>query len=314
MNPSTHILAAEVSLPEWLSTVSTGLANGALYALLAVALVTVYRTTGHLNFAQGEFAMISAFLVFTFVGMGMPIWVAILVTMVVTAAASAALQFGVMRPLESRGHSASLIAVLGMFLFANSFAGVVWGVDNKTPLAPFPDGTEDRLTIIGGDRPFTLSFVTLGVWGALIALLIVLWILLSKTKLGVAYRAVISNRSSAALVGIPVAGVFAFGWALAAVPGTLAGALTSQATSTLNFSMMINVLIFAFTAACVGGFDSLVGAVVGGLLVGVVESVVPRLFPAIGTGSGLMIALVLLLVVLVIRPQGMFGQKEVTRV
>ena len=257
MNHLTTTLASGFEPTTALNTVSNGLANGALYALLAIALVTVFRTTGHLNFAQGEFAMLSAFLVFTGIGIGIPIWIAILGSLVISAVGSAIIQFCIMRPLERRGHAAALIAVLGMFLFANALGGAVWGVDNKTPLAPFPNGSGDRIGIIGGSPGFTLSYVTLGVWGTLVALLVLLWLLLTKTKLGLAYRAVISNRSSAALVGIPVAATFALGWALAAVPGTLSGVLTSQATSSLNFAMMINVLIYAFTAACVGGFDSL---------------------------------------------------------
>lgn len=314
MDTSTQLLAISSEPAAWLTTVSTGLANGALYALLAIALVTVYRTTGHLNFAQGEFAMLSAFLVFTGIGWGIPIWAAIVITVIVTGIGAALLQFGVMRPLERRGHSASLIAVLGMFLFVNAFDGVVWGVGNMKPLEPFPQGADDKWTLIGGEHSFSLSYVTLGVWGTLAALVAALWLLMNKTRLGTAYRAVISNRSSAALVGIPVAAVFAFGWALAAVPGTLAGVLTSQATSNMNYSMMINVLIFAFAAACIGGFDSIGGAVVGGLLVGLVESVIPAAFPVVGSDSGLLIALILLLIVLIVRPQGLFGKKEVARV
>lgn len=314
MTTSTSILAAGSDPASILTTVSTGLSNGALYALLAIALVTVFRTTGHLNFAQGEFAMLSALLSFSLIAAGLPIWVAIIASMVISAVASAAIQYFIMRPLEKRGHAAALIAVLGLFLFANAFGGVVWGVDNKTPLAPFPDGVDDRITVLDGTPPFTLSYITIGIWLTLAALLVFLWLLLSKTKLGLAYRAVISNRSSAALVGIPVAATFALGWALAAVPGTLAGVMTSQAASALSFTMMANVLIYGFTAACVGGFDSFGGAVIGGLLVGLVESVVPSIFPAIGAQSGLALALVMLLVVLTVRPQGLFGRKEVARV
>lgn len=309
-----HAAAFAMDGPAALNTLIDGLSNGTLYALLAVALVTVFRTTGHLNFAQGELAMISAFLVFTGVGYGMPIWAAIVVSIVISAAVSAAIQFGIIGPLERKGHSAALIAVLGLFLFANAFGGAVWGVNNKVPLAPFPGQVNARIQLVGGREPVYLSYVTIGTWVTLAVLLLALWFLLTRTKLGLAYRAVVSNRASAALVGIPVSMMFALGWALAAVPGTLSGVLTSQVTSTLNFSMMTNILIYAFTAACLGGFDSLGGAVAGGLLVGLVESYVPGLIPAVGGGSGLLLALVLLLVVLLVRPQGLFGRKEVERV
>ena len=303
-----------IDAPTALNTLFDGLANGSLYALLAVALVTVYRTTGHLNFAQGELAMISAFLVFSGIGAGIPIWLAILGSILISAVVSGVIQLGIIGPLERKGHSAALIAVLGLFLFANSFGGAVWGVDNKVPLEPFPGKVGDRFQLLGGKQPLFLSYVTIGTWATVAVLLIALWVLLTKTKLGLAYRAVVSNRSSAALVGIPISLMFALGWALAAVPGTLAGVLTSQVTSTMNFSMMTNILIYAFTAACLGGFDSLGGAVAGGLLVGLAESFVPVLAPAVGSDSGLVLALVLLLVVLLVRPQGLFGNKEVERV
>lgn len=314
MHTSAHVVALALDAPTALNTLIDALSNGALYALLAIALVAVYRTTGHLNFAQGELAMVSAFLVYTGIGIGLPIWVAIAASMVISAAVAAAIQFGVVGPLERKGHSAALIAVLGLFLFANAFGGAVWGVDNKTPLAPFPADVGAKVQLVGGTEPVFLSYVTIGTWATLVALLIGLWALLTRTKLGLAYRAVVSNRASAALVGIPISAMFAVGWAIAAVPGTLSGVLTSEVTANLNFSMMINVLIYAFTAACLGGFDSLGGAVVGGLLVGVVESFVPVLVPAVGTGSGLMIALVLLLVVLLVRPVGLFGRRLVERV
>lgn len=314
MRVSTQALALALNGPTALNTLIDALSNGSLYALLAVALVAVYRTTGHLNFAQGEMAMISAFLVYTGIGIGVPIWVAIVGSMLISAIMAAAIEFVVVGPLERRGHSAALIAVLGLFLFANAFGGAVWGVDNKTPLAPFPSDVAAKVKLLGGAQPVYLSYVTIGTWATLAALLVALWLLLTSTRLGLAYRAVVSNRASAALVGIPIGAMFALGWAIAAVPGTLSGVLTSQVTANLNFSMMLNVLIYAFTAACLGGFDSLGGAVVGGLLVAIVESFVPVLVPAVGTGSGLMIALVVLLVVLLVRPAGLFGRKVVERV
>lgn len=297
-----------------LTVFSNGIANGAIYALLALALVTVFRTTGHLNFAQGELAALSAFLVLTGVRLGLNIWVAVLVSIALSAVLAALIQRFLMRPLEKRGRDVTLIALLGLFLFVNAFDGTVWGLGNQEALEPFPSGESARILVVDGDTPFYLSYAAIGTFVTLLILLAGWWILLNKTKLGLAYRAVVSNRDSAELVGIPNEKMFALGWALAAVPGALAAVLVTQLTGTLSYTMMINVLVFSFTAACLGGFDSIVGAVVGGLLVGLTESIVPWAIPAVGADSGLVIALVLLLVVLMVRPQGLFGQKLVERV
>ena len=297
-----------------LTVFSNGLANGAIYALLALALVTVFRTTGHLNFAQGELAALSAFLVLTGVRLGLNVWVAVIISIIISAALAALIQRFLVRPLEKRGRDVTLIALLGIFLFVNAFDGTVWGLGQQAPLDPFPSGEGARVLVRGGETPFYLSYAAIGTFVTLLILLAGWWFLLNKTKLGLAYRAVVSNRDSAELVGIPNEKMFALGWALAAIPGALAAVLVTQLTGTLSYTMMINVLVFAFTAACLGGFDSIVGAVVGGLLVGLTESVVPWAIPSVGADSGLVIALVLLLVVLMVRPQGLFGQKLVERV
>ncbi|WP_168582710.1 branched-chain amino acid ABC transporter permease [Gephyromycinifex aptenodytis] len=301
-------------MTNFLALSANGLANGSIYGLLALSLVTVFRSTGYLNFAQGEMAMLSTFLVFTGVSMGLHIWIAVAVAVVLSAAVAAGIQFAIMGPLERKGHDVALIALLGLFLFINAFNGAVWGLGSRAPLALFPSGLNDGIQVLDGDPPLVLSYAVIGTWITVILLLSALWLLLNRTRLGLAYRAVVSNRDSAGLVGIPVSGMFALGWALAAVPALFAGVITSQLTGTLSFTMMVNVLVFGFTAACLGGFDSPVGAVVGGLIVGLVEALFPFFVPAVGNDSGLVIAIVLLLAVLMIRPNGLFGRMAVTRV
>ncbi len=299
---------------EFLIAVANGLSNGVIFAMLALALVTVFRTTGHLNFAQGELAVLSAFLVLVSIKMGLPIWLAIIAAMIVSAVLSAGIQLIVVGPLARRGKNIALIALLGVFLFVNAFNGAVFGVDNMAPLQPFPGGVDDRILILNGNPPFYLSYAMIGALGTLIILMGLWWILLNRTRLGLTYRAVISNQQSASLVGIRVNGIFMLGWALAAIPGTFAGVFASQLVGTLGYTMMINILIYGFTAACLGGFDSPGGAVAGGLIVGLADSMIPYSFPAISADSGLVVALVLLLVVLLVRPQGLFGKKLVKRV
>jgi branched-chain amino acid transport system permease protein len=144
-----------------LSLVANGLANGSIYALLALALVTVFRTTGYLNFAQGELAMLSTFLVVTGLTVGLPIWVAILVSILVSMVIAAGIQVGVMGPLERKGHDVALIALLGIFLFVNAFDGAVWGLGSRAPLTPFPSGAGDRVTVLEGSPPLLFQRLAL---------------------------------------------------------------------------------------------------------------------------------------------------------
>ena len=139
-------------------------------------------------------------------------------------------------------------------------------------------------------------------------------LLLSRTKLGLGYRVVASNRESAVLVGIPVSRMLMVGWALSTGIGALAGVLVSQASGILDFNLMGSVLIYGFAAAALGGFDSIRGAVIGGLIVGLAEALLPNLFTFIGSELSLAMALAIILAVLLVRPQGLFGSKRVLRV
>ena len=140
-------------------------------------------------------------------------------------------------------------------------------------------------------------------------LVIGLNLLLKRTKLGLAYRAVAANAESALIVGIPVKRMLMLGWALAAGIGAIAGAIIAQYRNVLDFNFMGAVLLFGFAAACVGGFDSIMGAVVGGLLVGIVETFAPALFTFVGNELALVMVLLVILIVLYVRPQGLFGSE-----
>ena len=161
---------------------------------------------------------------------------------------------------------------------------------------------------------FFVTYKAIGVWATVAVLVILLNLLLKRTKLGLAYRAVAANAESSLIVGIPVKRMLMLGWALAAGIGAIAGAIIAQYRNVLDFNFMAAVLLFGFAAACVGGFDSIKGAVVGGLLVGVVETFTPALFTFVGSELSLVMVLLVILIVLYFRPQGLFGTKRVERV
>jgi branched-chain amino acid transport system permease protein len=305
------------NLTLFLQNLTNALANGAVYALMALTVVMIYKTTGHLNFAQGEMAMFSTFFVFVLaVEQGLNVWLAIGIVLVVAMIVGAAFERVLIQPLENRSVLAPVILTLGLFFILNGGAATIWGTQPKNPIpAPFPGGLDDKVDIITDRVPqFFVTYKAIGVWITVAVLVILLNLLLKRTKLGLAYRAVAANAESALIVGIPVKRMLMLGWALAAGIGAITGAIIAQYRNVLDFNFMGAVLLFGFAAACVGGFDSIKGAVVGGLLVGLVETFVPALFNFVGNELALVMVLIVILGVLYFRPQGLFGSKRVERV
>ncbi|MEP6658709.1 MAG: branched-chain amino acid ABC transporter permease [Acidimicrobiales bacterium] len=299
----------------FLKLVSNGLVNGAVYALMALTVVIIYRTTSHLNFAQGEMATFGAFIVFALaIQQGIPYVFAIIIAMVISMVAGAGFERFLVRPVEKRSALGVVIVTLGLFLTLNAFTAAIWGTESVDVLKPFPGGLGDKFTFMDGPPQFFVTYKAVGIWITLAVLVIALWWLLQHTKLGLAYRAVASNRESSLAVGIPVGRMLMLGWAISAGIGTLAAVLISEQSNNLDFNLMGVVLLYGFAAAALGGFDSIVGAVVGGMIVGLVEALVPQLFTFIGSELSLAMALAIIVIVLLVRPQGIFGTKRIERV
>jgi len=305
------------NLTLFLQNLTNALANGAVYALMALTVVMIYKTTGHLNFAQGEMAMFSTFVVYVLViEQGFNVWAAIVLVVLGSMVVGAGIERILIQPLEKRSVLAPVILTLGLFFILNGGAATIWGTQPHSPIpAPFPGKLDDKVDIITDRVPhFFVTYKAIGVWITVMVLVLLLNLLLKRTKLGLAYRAVAANAESSLIVGIPVKRMLMLGWALAAGIGAIAGAVIAQYRNVLDFNFMAAVLLFGFAAACVGGFDSIMGAVIGGLLVGVVETFTPALFTFVGSELSLVMVLLVILIVLYFRPQGLFGSKRVERV
>ena len=305
------------NLTLFLQNLTNALANGAVYALMALTVVMIYKTTGHLNFAQGEMAMFSTFIVYVLViEQGFNVWAAIVIVVLGAMVVGAGIERILIQPLEKRSVLAPVILTLGLFFILNGGAATIWGTQPHSPIpAPFPGKLDDKVDIITDRVPhFFVTYKAIGVWITVMVLVLLLNLLLKRTKLGLAYRAVAANAESSLIVGIPVKRMLMLGWALAAGIGAIAGAVIAQYRNVLDFNFMAAVLLFGFAAACVGGFDSIMGAVIGGLLVGVVETFTPALFTFVGSELSLVMVLLVILIVLYFRPQGLFGSKRVERV
>ncbi len=292
-----------------------GMKNGAIYALMALTVVIIYKTTGHLNFAQGEMGTMGAFIVFVLVlEHGWGYWIAIAVALAFSFVLGAVLERTLIRPIERRSALGVVIVTLGIFLIINALNAAIWGTQQLSPLAPFPNLPDDQFVIAEGPPRFAVRYGAIGTWVTLSIVVAVLWFFFQKTKLGLGYRAVASNRESSQLVGVPVGRMLMLGWAISAVLGTIAAIMVSQSASTLDFNLMATVLLYGFAAAALGGFDSIPGAVVGGLIVGMAEAYIPSFFSFVGSELSLAVALGVIVVVLLVKPEGLFGTKRIERV
>jgi len=283
-----------------------GIGNGAVYASLALALVLIFRTTGILNFAQGEMALYSTYLFWYFTQRSVPVLLAILITMVISFIGGALIERVIIRPVEDKSPLVIVIVTIGLFLALNSIVQVQFGADIKTGLPRFYAATTWR----PGNVQISADTLVLVAMLAIVCLL--LYVLFQHTKVGLAMRAVSSNAESSRLSGIPVGNVLMLGWGLAAALGALAGVLIIPQLG-LEASAMQSILFYSFAAAALGGFDSPVGAVVGGIIVGVAQALATQYVHFLD-GITLIVPFGIILVVLMVRPQGLFGTKRVERV
>ena len=286
-----------------------GLADGTIYALLALALVVIFRSTGQLNFAQGEIGMFGAYVVSTLTLSGLAVWPAIFVAMVVGFAFNAGVERVVVRPIEVRSPGAVLVALIGVFLATNQLTAMIWGVDARSLPSPFPDDADDFVRILGAP----IRIARLGTIGVLIVVVLLLYLLFNKTKIGLAMRVVANNQDSSRLVGIKVGFVLRLGWGLAGAIGVLSACLLAPSAG-LTLTLMLGPFLLASVAAVLGGLNSLLGAIVGGITIGLVEAFIVGYVDFLGADMLFPVMLVILLGTLIFRPAGMFGTEKVERV
>lgn len=301
------------------------LANGSAYAALAVAISMVFRSTGVLNLAQGQMAMFSTYIAVVFAsvpgpgvefsgwvddfGTPWPIWLAILAAVLLSAGMGALIERVVIRPLGDQDPVPAIGATLGLFLFFDAFVRKHWTGRTRFLGSPFPDNVEDRFNI-GGAR---LWHDTLGITITMIAALALLAFVQRRTRLGLAFRAVTSNRQSSLLAGIRVDRVVMIGWALAAAVGGLAGGLIAGQIN-VHPNMMGRLLIFGLAAATLGGLRSPALAFVGGYLFAFAETMMGGYVSFIDSQVTLVWALGVLIVILSIRPSGLLMRSQGERI
>ncbi len=292
------------SFAEVLQVLVSGATIGSVYALVALGLVLLYRTTRILNFAHGDIGVAATFVAYTlFTSLNLPFGLSFLLALVAAAAIGALIYLLAVRPAKNRSELGLLILTLGIALALGGLDALLFGTDNKN----VPTLVPDEIVRFAGASFSVASLVTAG-FG--LVLMLGLWALLSFTKLGVAMRAVAQREDVAEAMGLPVRVVLMATWAAAAVLAA-AAALLFAPTTLLNPTMMLDPLSKGFVAAVIGGMNSLPGAVLGGYVLGILELVVGIYLSLEFKASFAFLAVI---VVLVTRPHGLLGRPEVKRV
>ena len=276
-----------------------------VYAAMAMALVLIWRATRVVNFAQGAMAMFSTYVAVTVIEHGGNYLEALLVALAFGFVSGAVVERVLVRPVENKPPFNAVIVTLGLLILVEAGAAMIWGDSVRSYPAHFsPTG------IRVGSQRIALSPFDLYVIAAVLAVMAVLVVLFRFTSLGLRMRASAFEPEVARLLGIRVGRMLTLGWALAAVVGALAGVLVAPKVF-LDPNNMDNVLVYAFTAAIVGGLDSPVGALVGGLGMGLGLSYVGGY---LGYSLETVGAFVILIGVLMVRPEGIFTTTTPRRV
>lgn len=290
---------------EILQLLLSGLANGCVYGLIALGFVLIYKATEAVNFAQGDFMMLGAFVMVGLVNpqfMGLNFWVAVPIALIIMGAFGYLLDRTVLRFMFGQSQTAVVILTIALGFVIRFVAGLIWGHEPLNLHSPLALGDIRFAGVV-------LSLADIAVIVVTFLMTLFMWQFFQRTKMGLAMQAASQNQMAAYYMGIPVKRVQGLVWALAGVVACVAGILYAS-KGTLDISSGF-IGIKAFAAAVIGGFGSLPGALMGGLIVGVIEPFSARYLPA---GYSQIAPYALLIIVLVFKPHGLFAQVRVKKV
>jgi branched-chain amino acid transport system permease protein len=283
--------------------VSSGLVTGAAYGLIAMGFALIFKSTGVVNFAQGELVMLTAYISFTlYTTLDLSFFPLMLITIPISMVIGLVLERLFIRPMLGEPLFAIVMVTVGLAVVLRGITIMVWGPDPFN----FDAGISREVVTLGGVPFYPAQFY-------LIAALAVLtgagWAFLRFSRMGIAMRAVAANETAALLVGISVSRVHAIAWMLSAAIASIAGVLFAA-----NFKLAPDLWfqgLRAFPAVILGGMDSVIGSAAAGLIIGVIEN----LFQGyVGQGLREISGFIVIIIVLMVRPFGLFGSKDIERV
>ena len=282
-----------------------GVSAGMIYAAVALGLVLVWRATRIVNFAQGSMAMFSTYLAVALLDRKVGYWLAFFIALLVGLAMGALVDVVLIRPLHGKPELNPVIVTLGLLILLEGVIGCIFGVSNRG----FPAAFSQSGLKVGGTQ-ISFSHFDVFILVSVLILMIGILILFRGTNVGLRMRAAAFAPESARLAGVRVNRVLVLGWALASLAGSLAGLLVAP-TAAFSPNYMDLILVYAFTAAVVGGLDSPLGGLIGGLITGLALSYVGGY---LGSSLQPLGAAVILIVVLMIRPEGIFTRTATRKV
>lgn len=300
----------------------TGVLNGGIIAIIALGIVLIYRSSEVFNFSHGQLVMWGAFLTWWFAGaeengseiFNLPLWGAIPLAVLVMAGMGLVIERLALRPMTGQPLLAIVLMTLGLAQFLEGAAAIVFGIQPKNNVPapfspsdviqiPFPGAFNDTIIV----KQALLATAVVAILAAVIFMLY-----FQYTRTGLAMRATSEDHELARGVGINVPRVFGLSWAIAGIIATVGGVLLATVTG-VSLSLA-TVALIAFPAILLGGLESFPGAIVGGLLVGLASALVQASSVQVVRSTSEIAPYILLLIVLLIRPEGLFGEKRIERV
>jgi branched-chain amino acid transport system permease protein len=283
-----------------------GIASGLMYSLVALGFVLIFKASGVFNFAQGALVLFSALTLVGLMERGVPVWLAIGLTMLVMVVLAFAIERVVLRPLVNQEAIILFMATIGLNFFLEGFGEMVWGANVKR----LDIGIPDTSFIVRGVLVNRLELTAAITAGVLVTILAVFF---QRTRIGRALRAVADDHEAALSVGIPLKTIWVIVWSVSGLVALAAGVMWG-AKSGVQFSLSL-IALKALPVLILGGFTSVPGAIVGGLIIGVGEKMGEVYWgPLVGGAIENWFAYVVAMAFLVFRPQGLFGEKIIERV
>jgi branched-chain amino acid transport system permease protein len=294
-------------MSQFLQYAVSGLSIGALYALVALGLVLIYRSTRILNFGHGDVATVGTFFAFTLLSHNVSGALAFPLALIIGAVLAMVFYFVILIPAQRRNATllGQIILTVGLSLIIQGLVSHFWGTEPQ----PFPFPLSDTKTW-KVYRDVVISELSLGAMIVGLIGCLFLFLLVQKTRLGLAMRATSENLPAAQTLGIPTRRVLSLSWGLAALLGVLAGLFLAPALL-LDPFFMLDPFLKGFAAAILGGLNSLPGAIVGGLILGVAESLAGGYITVAFKNT---LAFVVIIAVLLLRPEGLLGKEFIERV
>lgn len=285
----------------------SGVAFGCVYGMVALGFVLIYKATEMVNFAQGEFMMIGAFIAISLSGIeGMPYLGVFVLTVLIMFVLGMFLERSIIRPMIGESPFAVLMLTIGLGFVLRAVAGVIWGHEPHQLNTPYNG-------LVWDTAWFRLDFETMVIGCGTVVICALIYLFFRFSRLGIAMQAASQNQLAAYYVGIPVQRVVSFTWGLSAAIAAITGILVAPLwwiEPSIGF-----VGLIAFVAAIVGGFGSLPGALVGGILIGIVQQFAEYYWPdQFGEGWGTPAVYIVLLLVLLVRPQGLIATLQKKKV